>query len=442
MATRFEYNNMKFEILEDKTNEVALIDASDCGTHVVVPSQVTFENKTYIVTDITGIDVTYTNYWRKDERYSWRTYPKTEFRNAFETKISKRLSVSTGWEPSKIESIVFPNSIKTINDWNFHYFFYLSSIVIPDGIVKICDNAFKDCLQLKKVTLGSTIEEIGKNSFSGCSKLSDVVLGSNLTEIGEGAFEHTNISSIVIPDNVKKIGKEAFQCCFNTKEIIIGEKVTEIGADAFYTHNVSFIVVKQDDIEYFKKYFYWIRVISANNRNEEKKETKSKIDKPESQPNIQQTKRDLQITRQELYQMRQEMLQRAQRLKGEKKEEEPLAQLVVEKSRQQSPDNLTNRQSTNKNEERPVIEKQEQSIEVSSKEPVVSQQKNRILAVTLAVFLGSFGVHKFYTGKIIVGIVYLVFCWTYIPFFLGIIDGIRYLLASDIEFNEKFCKNK
>nr|WP_233786199.1 TM2 domain-containing protein [Planococcus halotolerans] len=56
----------------------------------------------------------------------------------------------------------------------------------------------------------------------------------------------------------------------------------------------------------------------------------------------------------------------------------------------------------------------------------------------MAILLGAFGAHKFYFGKWIQGIVYLVFFWTYIPAILGIIEGIRYLVLSDQDFAQKY----
>ena len=44
------------------------------------------------------------------------------------------------------------------------------------------------------------------------------------------------------------------------------------------------------------------------------------------------------------------------------------------------------------------------------------------------------GAHKFYMGKIGMGILYLLFCWTAIPGILGIIEGIIYLCESDEKF--------
>ncbi|MCW2949628.1 MAG: hypothetical protein JWN41_641 [Thermoleophilia bacterium] len=41
-----------------------------------------------------------------------------------------------------------------------------------------------------------------------------------------------------------------------------------------------------------------------------------------------------------------------------------------------------------------------------------------------AILLGGIGVHHFYAGKVGLGILYLLFCWTGIPMLVGIIEGI------------------
>ncbi|MDR2090419.1 MAG: TM2 domain-containing protein [Clostridiales bacterium] len=51
---------------------------------------------------------------------------------------------------------------------------------------------------------------------------------------------------------------------------------------------------------------------------------------------------------------------------------------------------------------------------------------NKVAYVLLALFLGGIGAHKFYQGKIGLGILYLLFCWTYIP---GIVALIEFIIA-------------
>lgn len=61
-------------------------------------------------------------------------------------------------------------------------------------------------------------------------------------------------------------------------------------------------------------------------------------------------------------------------------------------------------------------------------------QKSRIAAGLLAIFLGGFGIHKFYMGKVGMGLLYLLFSWTIIPSLVGFIEGIIYLCESDASF--------
>ncbi len=64
--------------------------------------------------------------------------------------------------------------------------------------------------------------------------------------------------------------------------------------------------------------------------------------------------------------------------------------------------------------------------------------KDRLAAGIIAITTGWFGLHKFYTGKIFLGIIYLLFSWTVIPAIVGFIEGILYLLMTDEEFDEKY----
>lgn len=63
--------------------------------------------------------------------------------------------------------------------------------------------------------------------------------------------------------------------------------------------------------------------------------------------------------------------------------------------------------------------------------------KSKIVAGILGIFLGGLGVHKFYLGKIGQGIVYILFCWTFIPAVIGLIEGIVYLCSNDENFQLK-----
>ena len=75
----------------------------------------------------------------------------------------------------------------------------------------------------------------------------------------------------------------------------------------------------------------------------------------------------------------------------------------------------------------------EQSSGINSAWPI----KSKVAAGLLGIFLGGLGIHKFYLGKIGMGILYLVLCWTYIPAIIGFIEGIIYLASDDHTFQVK-----
>lgn len=49
---------------------------------------------------------------------------------------------------------------------------------------------------------------------------------------------------------------------------------------------------------------------------------------------------------------------------------------------------------------------------------------NKAAYCLLAFFLGWIGIHKFYAGKIAMGIIYILFCWTGIPAIIAFIEFI------------------
>jgi len=64
--------------------------------------------------------------------------------------------------------------------------------------------------------------------------------------------------------------------------------------------------------------------------------------------------------------------------------------------------------------------------------------KSKIVAALLALFLGGLGIHKFYLGQSGKGVLYLVFCWTYIPGILAFIEAITILCSNDENFMIKY----
>ena len=52
-----------------------------------------------------------------------------------------------------------------------------------------------------------------------------------------------------------------------------------------------------------------------------------------------------------------------------------------------------------------------------------ANKKSVTTGVILALFLGGLGIHKFWLGSTGMGLLYLIFCWAFIPAIVAIIDA-------------------
>ena len=64
--------------------------------------------------------------------------------------------------------------------------------------------------------------------------------------------------------------------------------------------------------------------------------------------------------------------------------------------------------------------------------------KDKNVAGLFAVFLGAFGVHRFYLGQIKLGVLYAMLCFTGISAIIGVIDAIVFFKMSPEEFDRKY----
>ncbi len=58
------------------------------------------------------------------------------------------------------------------------------------------------------------------------------------------------------------------------------------------------------------------------------------------------------------------------------------------------------------------------------------RKKSAVVTLLLTIFLGGLGIHKFYLGKPVLGILYLVFSWTGIPSIIALVES--FTVASTV----------
>jgi hypothetical protein len=109
-----------------------------------------------------------------------------------------------------IIKIIFPSSVKVIDDFAFRFCSNLEEVVFLDGLVSIGDCAFDGCSLLKQINLPDSLENLGIAAFSHCKKLIEIKLPVRLSKIKRSTFyDCDSLEKIIVSKNTV-IDREAF----------------------------------------------------------------------------------------------------------------------------------------------------------------------------------------------------------------------------------------
>ena len=198
----FEYNGYYYKITNATSRTVAITYRNPEGDFysgsVNIPSSVSYDGKTYSVTEI------------------------------------GELAFKGANEGGHVTSVSIPSTVKTIGTMAFWLQQNMGNVTIPSSVTSIGDYAFCWCQNMTSISIPNSVTSMGKNVFSQCRKLASVTIGTGLTTIPDYCFSICQkLTMVTIPSSIKTISKNAFDGCTSLATVTIGEGVTSIGTNTF-----------------------------------------------------------------------------------------------------------------------------------------------------------------------------------------------------------------
>ncbi|MBE6318511.1 MAG: leucine-rich repeat domain-containing protein [Bacteroidales bacterium] len=212
-----------------------------------IPETVTYEGKTYTVTEIA-------NSAFAKSRINTIIMPNTItiiYDAAFGESSVVNVTFSKGLKKicksafggSNIREAILPEGLETIEEYAFvgksggyHYIGQMKSVVLPTSLKYIGNDAFNG-QAFNKVVIPDNIAEIKDYTFNYCTNLDTVVLPKNLQSIGNYAFAYCALQKIdadFFPATLSSIGNSAFSGNDKLKSVILPAQVKSIGTYLFY----------------------------------------------------------------------------------------------------------------------------------------------------------------------------------------------------------------
>lgn len=223
------------------------VDRGEYSATVTIPSTISYNGVNYTVTQIGR----YAFYRMRDLQMAVIP-PTVEIINehAFERSENMVRVVFQGTSKlntikfdafkgcKKLNYVVLPNSVKTVEDAAFMNCSSLSDFTLSTGMKAISNSLCENDEVLDNLVLPDGIVTIGKRAFYKCTSLNKITYSQNLSLINEFAFGYCNsLTSVTLPSKVAAIQNYAYRNCENLQTMTTPASLEGIGALTFYNCN-------------------------------------------------------------------------------------------------------------------------------------------------------------------------------------------------------------
>ena len=96
----------------------------------------------------------------------------------------------------------------------FRYCIELTSVTIPNSVTNIGFQCFRDCLKLPSITIPNSVTSLGDWVFLSCLSLTSANIPEGMTSIPKHTFSNCgSLTSVTIPNSVTTLETYAFSSC-------------------------------------------------------------------------------------------------------------------------------------------------------------------------------------------------------------------------------------
>lgn len=220
------------------------------------------------------------------------------------TEIGPSAFYSTTYMGNTVTGVTIPDSVTTIRSGAFQSLPELTEVIIPDSVTWLEYYAFQGCPSLERVRLPQHLDYLGSYAFADCTALTDVTLPQTVDMMEGNVFdgtpwirtqgefpvldgilydyngtgssvvvpsgvkriaccfeesfaEHSNITSITIPEGVTEISASAFMSCVSLREIRLPSTLKKLGSSAFWGCTSLESVVIPEGITVLEDQMFW-----------------------------------------------------------------------------------------------------------------------------------------------------------------------------------------